>query len=347
MSNTQWESLSVQALAVVAVVYFIALLAHLAEWAALRNEPVGELVAQRNQPAGESLTQRNQSAGGSVAQRSRSVDAPVLQRAHTFGRFGLLLTILAAGVHLVALVGRGMAADPNRVPWGNMYEFVLTGTFMVVVFYLLLRTKLHLAWLAPIVVGFVLTVLMISQLTLYEEVVPLTEALSSPWLVIHVIAAITATGGFTLGGMISVLYLIKERKPGRTTGFLARVPELQVLDRVSYRIHAFAFPVWTFAVLISGPIWAHYAWSRYWGWDAKEVWAFITWVVYAAYLHARATAGWKGHKAAIVALVGVATLWFNFIGINYFFGGSSQHSYAAPAVVEIQMAPPTAVATPL
>ena len=92
-----------------------------------------------------------------------------------------------------------------------------------------------------------------------------------------------------------------------------------------------AFPVWTFAVLIAGPIWAHYAWSRYWGWDPKEVWAFITWVVYAAYLHARATAGWKGRNAALVALVGLATLWFNFIGINFFFGGSSQHSYAAPA----------------
>ncbi len=97
--------------------------------------------------------------------------------------------------------------------------------------------------------------------------------------------------------------------------------------------------MWTFAVLIAGPIWAHYAWSRYWGWDAKEVWAFITWVVYAAYLHARATAGWKGRNAALIALVGLATLWFNFIGINFFFGGSSQHSYAAPSAVVERVAP--------
>ena len=99
---------------------------------------------------------------------------------------------------------------------------------------------------------------------------------------------------------------------------------------MAYRTHAFAFPIWTFAALIAGPIWAHYAWGRYWGWDPKEVWAFITWVVYAAYLHARATAGWKGRSAAIVALVGLATLWFNFVGINFFFGSGSQHSYAAP-----------------
>ena len=100
-----------------------------------------------------------------------------------------------------------------------------------------------------------------------------------------------------------------------------------MLDRVSYRLHAFGFPVWTFAVLITGPIWAHQAWSSYWNWDPKEVWAFITWVVYAAYLHARTTAGWKGRNAAILALVGLATLWFNFIGINY-FSTTSQHSYA-------------------
>jgi cytochrome c-type biogenesis protein CcsB len=152
-----------------------------------------------------------------------------------------------------------------------------------------------------------------------------------------VVAAITATGAFTLGGMCSVLFLVKERwqrkQPvdGRPSGgYLARLPELAVLDRIAYRTHAFGFPIWTFAALIAGPIWAHYAWGRYWGWDPKEVWAFITWVVYAAYLHARATSGWKGRSAAIVALVGLATLWFNFIGINFFFGSGSQHSYAAP-----------------
>ena len=174
---------------------------------------------------------------------------------------------------------------------------------------------------------------MLAQLSLYEQVAPLTEALSSPWLVIHVVAAIIATGAFTLGGMASVLFLVKERWGA---GDAARLHRPDALDPGRWTgcptgCTRSAFPVWTFAVLIAGPIWAHYAWSRYWGWDAKEVWAFITWVVYAAYLHARATAGWKGRNAAIIALVGLATLWFNFIGINFFFGGSSQHSYAAPA----------------
>ena len=243
-----------------------------------------------------------------------------------FGRLGVLLTIIAVGVHLLSLVARGLAADPNRVPWGNMYEFTLAGTFVVAALYLALLRRYSLAWMAPIVVAIVLTLLMVGVIWLYAPIAPLTEALYSPWLVIHVVSAIIATGAFTLGGIVSVLYLLKQRSTS-STGYLSRVPVPADLDRLSYKLHAFGFPVWTFAVLITGPIWAHQAWSTYWNWDPKEVWAFITWVVYAAYLHARATAGWKGRNAAILALVGLATLWFNFIGIN-FFSSTSQHSYA-------------------
>jgi cytochrome c-type biogenesis protein CcsB len=222
-----------------------------------------------------------------------------------------------------------MSADPNRVPWGNMYEFTLAGTFVVAAFYLVLQRRYQLDWLGPVVVAFVLTLLMVAVLWLYNPTGPLPDALNSYWLVIHVVSAITATGGFTLGGMTSAVYLLKRRRGADApqTGMWARVPSLDKLDLISYRIHAFAFPIWTFAVLITGPIWAHQAWSSYWNWDPKEVWAFITWVVYAAYLHARTTAGWRGRNAAILALVGTATLWFNFIGINY-FSSSSQHSYA-------------------
>ena len=210
-----------------------------------------------------------------------------------------------------------------------MYEFTLSGTFVVVALFLATTRRWRLDWLGPIVVGFTLCVLLADVLWLYEPVAPLTEALESYWLVIHVVAAVIATGAFTLGGITSILYLLKARST-KETGYLSRLPDLASLDRISYRMHAFGFPVWTFGVLISGPIWAHQAWSSYWNWDPKEVWAFITWVVYAAYLHARATAGWRGRNAALLALVGAATLWFNFIGIN-FFSTTSQHSYAEGA----------------
>ena len=330
MSDTAWETLSNQAIAAAAIVYFLALLSHLVEWSALRTVPVS------------GAAKVAVSAGGPVDTPSSAVDdAPAADDAKSyriamFGRLGLLLTIIAAGAHLVGLVGRGMAADPNRVPWGNMYEFTITGAFVVVAGYLLLRKRYGLEWMGPIVTAFEVVLLMVAVLVLYDPVAPLTEALLSYWLVIHVVSAIIATGAFTLGGITAALYLVKSRALSRgkgiDRGYIARLPSLPTLDRVSYRIHAFGFPVWTFAVLISGPIWAHQAWSSYWNWDPKEVCAFITWVLYAAYLHARSTAGWKGRNAAILALVGLASLWFNFIGINY-FSTTSQHSYANGAAI--------------
>jgi cytochrome c-type biogenesis protein CcsB len=291
VTNQAWETLSNQAVAGCGVVYFLAMLAYLGQWAAGRGESVASAPSAGNRTA-------------------------------IFGRFAYVLTAFAAVLHFVALVGRGMAADPDRVPWGNMYEFTLTASFVVTLAYVVLNRRHVFDWLGPWVVLLIVIVLMADVLWLYEPVAPLTEALNSPWLVIHVVAAIIATGMFTLGGVVSILFLL------RSSGRLSGLPEAEVLDRLAYRLHAFAFPVWTFAALIAGPIWAYYAWSRYWGWDPKEVWAFITWVVYAAYLHARATAGWKGRNAAIIALIGLATLWFNFIGINFFFGGQSIHSYS-------------------
>jgi cytochrome c-type biogenesis protein CcsB len=325
VTHEQFEVLSNQAVAACAVVYFLAVLAHVAQWAAARK--VDDLVE-----AGQTVA-----VGAGVPERPAPAEDDESDRMELFGRIGVAVTVVAAFLHFIAVVSRGLASDPVRVPWGNMYEFTLTGTLVVTVGYLLLYRRYSLSWLSPVVTSFVLVTLMVDVLLLYTPVVPLRDALQSPWLVIHVVAAIIATGAFTLGGMCSVLYLVKERwqrrqgaGEGANRGYLARLPALAVLDRVAYRTHAFAFPIWTFAALIAGPIWAHYAWGRYWGWDPKEVWAFITWVVYAAYLHARATSGWKGRSAALVALVGLATLWFNFVGINFFFGSGSQHSYAAP-----------------
>ncbi|MDN5856456.1 MAG: c-type cytochrome biogenesis protein CcsB, partial [Actinomycetia bacterium] len=186
-------------------------------------------------------------------------------------------------------------------------------------------------WLGAIVTGFGVVVLGLSMLV-YVPAGPLVPALDSYWLVIHVIAAMLASGAFTVGAALSILYLVRARAEANATedsdrdGYIWRLPAAGVMDRISYRVHAFAFPVWTFAALIAGPIWAHHAWGRAWGWDPKEIWAFITWVAYAGYLHARATAGWKGKAAAILALVAFSTLIFNYVGVNLFIDGL--HSYA-------------------
>jgi cytochrome c-type biogenesis protein CcsB len=145
--------------------------------------------------------------------------------------------------------------------------------------------------------------------------------------VIHVIAAAASGGIFTVGAAISLLYLLADRaeRDAKVNRLTERLPAAGKLDRLAYQVHAFVFPLWTFAV-IAGAIWAENAWGRYWGWDPKETWAFITWVVYAAYLHARATAGWKGRKAAYIALAGFSTFLFNYFVINLLVTGL--HSYA-------------------
>ena len=149
-------------------------------------------------------------------------------------------------MHFVALVARGLAADPNRVPWGNMYEFTISGTFVVALIFVLATLRIDIEWLGPLVTTFVVAALMAAFLGLDDAVLPLPDALNSPWLVIHVVSAVISTGAFTLGALLSGLYLVKSRSSA-TTGYLARVPEPKVLDRLSYRMHAFGFPVWTFA----------------------------------------------------------------------------------------------------
>ena len=323
MTTADFAAFSNTAIAFASVAYALAFLSHLTEWSLARTLPVEEL-----EPA---------TVGAAVGTGGSS--APVLEgealeqrslRFEQLGRVGVALTMVAALVHAAGLVARGLGSDPVRVPWGNMYEFAVAGSLGVTLIYLALLRKYHLRWMGLLVAGFSVIVLMSAVLLLYVPAGPLVPALDSYWLVIHVIAAIIATGAFTVGAMASVLFLVKDRAErsgtARTTGYLARLPEASVLDRVAYRVHAWGFPVWTFAALVAGPIWAQYAWGRYWGWDPKEVWAFITWVVYAAYLHARATAGWRGGAASAIALVGFATLMFNFVGINLF--GSGLHSYS-------------------
>jgi len=341
VSPAQFAAFSDNAVMFASVVYVLAFLAHLAEWVFVRTLP---LPAQAT-VASPALV----GAGGGTRAGAVDLASPVdtgdpgdtgegdrLEarelRVERFGRIGLSLTILGCLLHALGLVTRGLGSDPARVPWGNMYEFTLAGTFGVSLMYLVLLKRYQLRWMGVLVTGFLVVVLMVDQLLLYQDAGPLVPALHSYWLAIHVLAAVIASGAFAVGALTLVLFLVKNRAEQRGTlrprGYLARLPEAVALERVAYRLHAFGFPIWTFAALVAGPIWAEYAWGSYWNWDPKEVWAFITWVIYAAYLHARATAGWRGKAASVIALVGFATLLFNFVGINYFFGAGSMHSYA-------------------
>ncbi len=298
-----------------AVLYLLAMTLHAAEWASARTavtvaEPelatVGAGASQRPAPLAPERPARS-------------------PRTEAFGRAGLAITMIAAATHVAGVVLRGIAAE--RAPWGNMYEFITTSLAIAVIVYLVLALKFGMRWL-----GLPVTLLLtigqgLAVTVFYVAVSDLMPALHSVWFVIHIIAAATAGAAFNIGAIAAILYLVRTRAEARgdVRGYLARIPSAETLDRVSYRFHAFAFPLWTFTIA-AGAIWAQYAWGRFWGWDPKETWSLVTWIIYAVYLHARATAGWKGRRAAVVAIIGLASFWFNFIGINLLVSGL--HSYA-------------------
>jgi len=241
---------------------------------------------------------------------------------------GMSLTWLAFGLLVVGIVLRGVWA--GRAPWGNMYEYSLASAAAITGVFLAVSVRRDVRWLGLLVSMASLITLGVAVLLLYNDSPQLVPALKSYWLVIHVAAAIISGGAFTVGAAATVLYLVAERAErvpdARLAGpIAARLPDSAALDALAYRVNAFVFPLWTFAV-IAGAIWAEDAWGRYWGWDPKETWAFITWLVYAGYLHARATAGWRGRRAAVIGLVGFAAFLINFFGVNLFASGL--HSYA-------------------
>jgi cytochrome c-type biogenesis protein CcsB len=243
-----------------------------------------------------------------------------------WARLAVVLSVLGWGSHLGVLMTRGLAA--HRWPWGNMYEFLTAISFAAVTAYLVVLFRYKARFLGAFVMIAAVIALGVANIWLYDSVGPVTAALNSYWIAIHVTAAIIATGAFTVAGSATILYFLKVRYEAANTtgqGVLARVPSSEDLDKLALRVTMFAFPIWT-AAIIMGAIWADEAWGRYWGWDPKEIWSFVTWIIYAAYLHARATAGWKGRKAAILSLVAFAALLFNFFGVNYMFSGL--HSYA-------------------
>jgi len=241
------------------------------------------------------------------------------------------LTVLAVLLHGGGVLARGLAV--HRAPWGNMYEFSVAGSFVVALTYLVALRWRDLTFLGTFVVGPVLLVLGLAVTVLYTSASGLVPALQSYWLYIHVTVAFISSALFTLGFSATVLQLVRqhreqraaEGRPARHGAFLAGLPSAEALERLSYQLHAVAFPLWTFTVM-AGAIWAEKAWGRYWGWDPKEVWSFVIWVVYAGYLHARLTRGWDGRRAAYLALAGFGCLLFNFLVVNYAFVG--HHSYA-------------------
>lgn len=320
-------------------VYLLAFVAACAEWAFGSRGKVARASARLADEAKPTETAAPDGSGGTavLAPPAPPTAPPGAAggdtRADVLGRISVSLTVLAFLLHAGAVLTRGLAVV--RPPWGNMYEFSTAFALAATAAYLvLLAARREVRWLAVPVLFSVMLTLGLAVTVLYVESAQLVPALHSYWLWIHVSSAIISGGVFHTGAVVAALFLCRDRweaavAAGRGETRLAtlwrRLPPAASLDKLSYRLNALVFPLWTFAV-IAGAVWAEAAWGRYWGWDPKETWSFITWVAYAAYLHARATAGWKGRRAACLSLVAFAAFVFNYYGVNIFITGL--HSYA-------------------
>ncbi|MFE0099414.1 c-type cytochrome biogenesis protein CcsB [Streptomyces sp. NPDC059009] len=338
-------------------VYLLAFFAHMAEWLFGSRSKVARTAAaltpataEEGAAAGPAVTVKSAKGGTAVLERPKVVtrtaagsrgdvpDGPGAsggdEQGDLYGRIAVSLTVLAFLVEFGGVLTRALSVQ--RAPWGNMYEFNITFSTVAVGVYLgLMLLKKNVRWLGLPLVTTVLLDLGLAVTVLYTASDQLVPALHSYWLWIHVSTAIFCGAVFYVGGVAALLYLFKDSyetklmkggKPGTfATSVMERLPSSASLDKFSYRVNAAVFPLWTFTI-VAGAIWAGDAWGRYWGWDPKEVWSFITWVAFACYLHARATAGWKGRKAAYLALIAFGCWLFNYYGVNIFVTG--KHSYA-------------------
>ena len=340
MSNEALAGLSDDLLFVTVLLYALSMLAFAGEQAARRSRQVAsssaEAVAARQSAAARTRAMALSAGPGStlvVAPSAPPVAEEPQPRASRAGQAGLVLASVGAVLHTGSLVARGLAAD--RVPWGNMYEFSSCVALSAVAIFLVMVAagKVDRQLGAFVMLPAVLY-LGLAGTVLYTAAGPLVPALDSYWIKIHVFAAVLSSGGFRLSGVVALLYILRARHdasvvagtpPRFPLSMGASLPAAGVLDRVSYAVIAFAFPIWTFAI-IAGAIWAESAWGRYWGWDPKETWSFITWVLYAGYLHARATAGFKGTRAAWIGVAAAGALIIDYYVVNIFVVGF--HSYA-------------------
>ena len=307
MTMDQWDAAALLAVYSAMAVYTLAFAAFaidVAKRSAARSAADRELVSVGG----------GSSVGG---QTSPSIAAAEAGRG---ARIGFVLTVIGWTVHVAGAVFRGLAA--GRVPWANMYEFALTGVAIIVGVFVLSRLWRDLRFLGVFITGLAVVFLGTATVNFYVPPVPLPPALQTYWLVIHVFVATLATGFFALGAGLSVVQLVKER---RTNGFLRSLPSAEQLEDLGYRVGVIGFIFWTFT-LIAGSIWANDSWGRYWGFDTKEVWTFVIWVLYAGYIHARATRGWRGTRSAWLSIIGFTAVMFNFTIVNMFFKGLHVYS---------------------
>ena len=324
-----WASLAVLALAL------ISFSAHLAVTGTARERAASVKVAERVRVGAGTDSQTEARDGREIdapeptGPTTTAVEPPTVSHpaevTRRWGVIGVQLTWLATFGVVGGTILRGLSVQ--RWPLGNMYEFAIVAASFALIVFSTWSLKRDRLWLGPFVVLPVMAVLGAGKIW-YTEASQLMPALDNTmWLSIHVTLATLSVALFIIGAALGVAFLLRDsaEKRNRIRGWLAGLPQADKLETMTYGIHIFAFPLWTFT-LITGAIWAEVAWGRYWGWDPKEIWTFIIWVVYAAYLHSRATSGWTKRHATYVALLGMLCIILNYTVVNLLITGL--HSYS-------------------
>jgi cytochrome c-type biogenesis protein CcsB len=215
----------------------------------------------------------------------------------------------------------------GRAPLTNLYESLVFFAWTVAVLYLILEKKYNIRAVGAFVTPFPFLIMAYASLN-PNDIQPLVPALKSNWLISHVVTCFVGYAAFAVSFGVSFLYLFKvraERKADKSPGFiLGYVPDSGTLDEIGYKTIAIGFPLLTIGV-VTGAFWANVAWGTYWSWDPKETWSLIVWFIYAAYLHARITRGWRGARAAVLSIVGFCATIFCYLGVNLILSGL--HSY--------------------
>lgn len=229
---------------------------------------------------------------------------------------GFILNGIAMGYRYFETHRVGIA----YLPLSNMYESMVFFSWTIVGIYLFFERMYRARGLGAFVLPLGFLTVSIAVLGLNPEVRPLMPALQSDWLFYHVVTCFLGYAAFAISFGVSLLYLF--RKEDKTSKSL--LPSQKVLEEINYRSIIFGFLL--FAVgIITGAVWANYAWGTYWSWDPKETWSLITWLVYAILLHARFTGRWTGRTMAYVSIIGFISVIFTYWGVNYLLSGL--HSY--------------------
>ncbi|AOY77472.1 c-type cytochrome biogenesis protein CcsB [Clostridium formicaceticum] len=237
------------------------------------------------------------------------------------GMYATFLIKIAFILHTLAIIVRGIGAE--RIPLTNQYEFATSFAWGISLCFIIFEHKYHFRAMGTFVTPIIFIIIGYAAMQ-SKDVRPLMPALQSYWLALHVATAVIGYGSFGVACGVSCMYLLKDKF--KEDQFIHKhIPTLEKLDAISYRATALGFLFLTL-VIVTGAIWAEQAWGRYWAWDPKETWSFITWIIYSVYLHLRLTKRWRGKKAALFSIIGFICVLFTYIGVNTLL--PSIHSYA-------------------